>query len=112
MSPRNGQLRPSAGGDPLFDAVLLSQARLGVVTLLLARGDVSFTDLKDLLGLTQGNLGLHLQKLEEAGYVAITKEFVDRKPRTTARLTPKGRAAFLAHVERLARVADGGGRRL
>lgn len=103
---------PSRNGadDALFDAVLLSQARLGIVTVLLARPEATFSDLKDVLGLTQGNLGIHLQKLEEAGYVAVEKEFVDRRPRTTARLTPKGRAAFLQHVARLDRVARGASR--
>jgi DNA-binding MarR family transcriptional regulator len=104
MAPRS---RPPSGEDALFDAVLLSQARLGVVTVLLARGETSFSDLADLLSLTRGNLGIHLQKLEEAGYVALSKEFVDRKPRTTAALTAKGRMAVLEHVARLDRVAKG-----
>ena len=91
--------------EPSFDPVLLSQARLGIVTVLVTRPEASFTDLKDLLGLTQGNLGIHLGKLEEHGYVSITKEFVKRKPRTTVRITAAGRAAFLAHVDRLAAVA-------
>lgn len=91
--------------EPSFDAVLLSQARLGIVTVLVTRPEATFSDLKALLGLTQGNLGIHLGRLEEAGYVAITKEFVKRKPRTTARITALGRNAFLAHVDRLAQVA-------
>lgn len=90
---------------PSFDPILLSQARLGIVTVLVTRPEASFSDLKEILGLTQGNLGIHLAKLEEAGYVAVTKEFVSRKPRTTARITEKGRKAFLAHVDRLADVA-------
>lgn len=90
---------------PSFDPVLLSQARLGIVTVLVTRKEATFSDLKDLLGLTQGNLGIHLNKLEEAGYVAVTKEFVKKKPRTTARITPRGRKAFLTHVDLLAQVA-------
>ena len=92
-----------------FDPVLLSRARLGIVTVLMRRAAATFPDLKDLLGLTQGNLGVHLNKLEEEGYVSVRKEFVRRKPRTTARLTAKGRKAFLAHVEKLARIARGAG---
>ena len=84
-----------------FDALLLSQVRLGIVTVLLERGASTFSDLKAILGLTQGNLGVHLRKLEDGGYVAIVKEFVGRKPRTTAELTEAGRTAFLAHVARL-----------
>jgi DNA-binding MarR family transcriptional regulator len=90
---------------PSFDPVLLSQARLGIVTVLVTRKEATFSDLKDLLGLTQGNLGIHLNKLEEAGYVAVTKEFVKKKPRTTARITPRGKNAFLTHVDLLAQVA-------
>lgn len=88
-----------------FDPVLLSQARLGVISVLMTRRDAAFSDLKALLGLTQGNLGVHLQKLEEAGYVAVTKEFVGRKPRTTASITARGRRAFLDHVARLEQIA-------
>jgi len=91
--------------DHEFDPVLLSRARLGIVTVLMTRREATFPDLKDLLGLTQGNLGVHLRKLEDAGYVSIRKEFVKRKPRTTARLTAKGRRRFLAHVEKLERIA-------
>ena len=92
--------------------ILLSRARLGIVPVLMTRPDATFPDLKALLGLTQGTLGVHLKKLEDEGYVAVTKEFVNRKPRTTARLTKEGRAAFLAHVqhlERIARDAEGEG---
>lgn len=109
MAPR-GERPPPAGIVAPFDEVLLSSVRLGVVTALFGRGEMSFVELKDALGLTQGNLGIHLQKLADAGYVLVEKEFVDRKPRTTARLTPKGRAAFLSHVKRLDEIARRGGR--
>jgi DNA-binding MarR family transcriptional regulator len=89
-----------------FDSLLLSEARLGVVTVLMTRGEASFSDLKALLGLTQGNLGVHLGKLEEGGYVAIEKAFVGKRPRTTCRLTAAGRDAFLRHVERLREIAE------
>ena len=88
-----------------YDPVLLSQVRLGIVTVLITRKDATFSDLKSLLNLTQGNLGIHLQKLERAGYVVSKKAFVKRKPRTTVRITPKGRDAFLRHVEQLEKVA-------
>ena len=91
-----------------FDPVLLSRVRLGVVSVLLTRGPSTFPELKTLLEVTQGNLTIHLRKLEDAGYVAVTKEFVDRKPRTTVSLTPAGRTAFLAHVETLGRIAREG----
>ena len=63
-----------------FDPILLSQVRLGVISALMTRTELSFTDLRALLGLTQGNLGSHLQNLEKAGYIEVIKEFVDRKP--------------------------------
>lgn len=89
-----------------FDALLLSQVRLGIVGILLSREEATFSDLKQLLGLTQGNLGVHLAKLEEAGYVSVKKAFVERKPRTTCRLTAKGRRAFIKHVEHLRTLAE------
>ena len=96
--------------DPLkFDPVLLSQARLGVISVLVSRKDASFTDLKELLGLTQGNLTVHLQKLQDEGYVTITKAFVNRKPRTTVVITEAGRRAFLQHLDQLQAIAGGDG---
>ncbi len=89
-----------------FDALLLSEARLGIIAALLARDEASFSDLKQLLGLTQGNLSIHLQKLEEAGYVLVKKEFVGRKPKTSCRLSASGRKALLAHVEHLRRLTE------
>lgn len=91
-----------------FDPLLLSQVRLGVITVLLERGETTFSDLKALLGLTQGNLGVHLRKLEDGGYVEVRKEFVKRKPRTSAVLTDAGRTAFLDHLRRLQDVAARG----
>ena len=67
------------------------------MSVLVTRPNATFSDLKALLGLTQGNLGVHLRKLEEAGYVSVKKEFVQRKPRTTAKITAQGRRAFLRH---------------
>ena len=89
----------------MFDPLLLSQARLGIVSILVTRKEATFPDLKELLALTQGNLGAHLQKLEDAGYVTIAKDFVDKKPRTTCRITSRGRRAFLDHVARLESIA-------
>ncbi len=90
-----------------FDPVLLSPARMGIVASLMTRTVATFSDLKELLSLTQGNLGVHLKKLEDEGYVKVTKEFVARRPRTSAQITARGRRAFLRHVEQLRRIADG-----
>ena len=88
-----------------FDPLLLSQVRLGIISVLMTRAEATFPDLKALLGLTQGNLGVHLRKLEDAGYVAVRKTFVERKPRTTCKITAKGRKAFLTHLARLEDIA-------
>ena len=95
--------------EPLkFDPMLMSQVRLGVISVLVARKDATFTDLKEILGLTQGNLTVHLQKLEDAGYVHVVKEFVKRRPRTTLSITAAGRDAFHQHLEQLRAIAEGG----
>ena len=63
--------------------------------------EVDFTYLRDLLDVTYGNLGAHLRKLEEAGYIAVKKTFVDRKPRTYVAVTATGRNVFKKHVAAL-----------
>ena len=78
--------------------------RLRIVSALAALDEdarVDFTYLKKLLKLSDGNLGAHLLKLEEAGYLVQEKTFVERKPRTYLHLTSEGRSAFLQHVEAL-----------
>ena len=87
--------------------MLLSQVRLGIISVLVSRKEATFMDLKVLLGLTQGNLTIHLKKLEDGGFVVVRKEFVARKPRTTVRITSKGKKAFLKHVDILRAIADG-----
>lgn len=89
----------------VFDPILLSRARLGIISVLMTRRQATFSDLRAILNLTHGNLGTHLQKLEEAGYVGIKKEFVARKPKTTSWITEEGRAAFLKHVAQLEQIA-------
>ena len=63
--------------------------------------EVDFTYLRDLLDVTDGNLGAHLRKLEEAGYIAVNKTFSDRKPRTFVSATAEGRRVFQEHVKAL-----------
>ncbi|GAA4228679.1 DNA-binding MarR family transcriptional regulator [Streptosporangium album] len=82
---------------PELDPVIHAQARLRVVVTLntLNEGDrITFPGLKDLLGMTAGNLSVHLTKLEEAGYVEIVKAHKGRTPVTYAALTRRGRLAF------------------
>jgi DNA-binding MarR family transcriptional regulator len=69
--------------------------------------EVEFTYLRDLLEVTDGNLGAHLRKLEDAGYIAINKAFVERKPRTFISATTKGRRVFQEHVAALESILKG-----
>jgi DNA-binding MarR family transcriptional regulator len=76
--------------------------RIMAALVTLDSGDeVDFTYLRDLLDVTDGNLGAHLRKLEEAGYIAINKIFVERKPRTFVSATAAGRKVFQEHVAAL-----------
>jgi DNA-binding MarR family transcriptional regulator len=95
-----------------LDRVIHERARLGIVSALAANPSLSFQELKGLLGLTDGNLAIHARRLEEAGYVACTKGFEGRVPRTEYRLTAAGRkalAAYLEHMESIIRAARKGG---
>jgi DNA-binding MarR family transcriptional regulator len=84
-----------------LDELLHEQRRLAIVSMLAATPTLTFTELRDTLGLTDGNLSVHLRKLEEKGYVAIDKQFVGRRPQTSCRLTPAGRAAFTRYLDHL-----------
>jgi DNA-binding PadR family transcriptional regulator len=87
-----------------LDDLLEHRSRLAACVLLSKTDQLSFSRLKQLLNETDGNLGAQLRKLEEAGYLSASKEFLDRRPVTWYRLTAKGRKALLAHVDALARV--------
>jgi DNA-binding MarR family transcriptional regulator len=87
-----------------LNEVIHQTVRLRIVSALAALdadARVDFTYVKNLLKLSDGNLGAHLLKLEEAGYLTQEKTFVDRKPRTYLHLTPAGQAAFQEHVAAL-----------
>ncbi len=74
---------------------------MSALVTLEAGDEVDFTYLRDLLEVTDGNLGAHLRKLEEAGYIAVNKAFVERKPRTYISITADGRRVFQEHVAAL-----------
>jgi DNA-binding MarR family transcriptional regulator len=82
-----------------LDEVIHGRMRLGIVTYLAGAEVADFNELKVALDATQGNLSVHLRKLEEAGYVAIEKGFLGRKPLTRVRLTSAGRKAFAGYLE-------------
>lgn len=81
-----------------MDELLLSKIRLGAIAELLAFEWVAFAALQKAVDTTNGNLGAHLAKLVEAGYVSEEKTFVNRRPQTRYRLTKTGRSAFVKHV--------------
>lgn len=88
-----------------LDRVIHEKARLGLLTSLIAHpAGLAFADLKQLCGLTDGNLSRHLQVLEEAGLVEIIKGFEGKRPLTTCRLTKTGRQRFLDYISVLERV--------
>jgi DNA-binding MarR family transcriptional regulator len=88
-----------------LDRVLHEKARLGVLTSLVTHGGgLLFGDLRELCGLTDGNLSRHLEVLHQAGLIEIWKGFGGRRPQTLCRLTPKGRRRFVEYLQQLAQV--------
>jgi DNA-binding MarR family transcriptional regulator len=92
-----------------IDDVIHGRVRLGVMAFLAAADAADFNTLKEKVGATDGTMSVHLRKLEEAGYIAIDKSFRNRRPLTTARLTPEGRKAFKRYLEALGRLTGLGG---
>ncbi len=92
-----------------IDDVIHGRIRLGIMAYLAHAQAAEFTELKAALKTTQGNLSIHLRKLEDAGYVEIDKSFVNRKPLTRARLTAAGRKAFADYLDAIAKLVEGRG---
>ena len=89
-----------------IDEVIHGRLRLGIMAYLSSAESADFNALKARLQATDGNLSVHLRKLEEAGYVAIDKRFVGKKPLTTVTLTGAGRAAFIDYLDAMARLVN------
>lgn len=97
-----------AGGSksaaPNLDRVIHERLRLGIISALAANESLTFSELKHLMDTTDGNLSVHARKLEDAGYIACTKYFEGRLPKTEYKLTAAGRRAledYLSHMESL-----------
>jgi len=96
---------PSAGAErdeDKFDRLVYERVRLGIMSALAVREELSFSELKALFDVSDGNLSAHARKLEDARYLTSTKTFEDRRPKTAYRLTTLGRDAlhrYLDHVE-------------
>lgn len=92
-----------------IDELLSSRVRLAIVAFLAGAGGMAeFAAVKRATKTTDGNAGVHLRKLEDAGYVAVEKRFVARKPQTLYRLTQAGRAALSGYVAHLEALLTGG----
>jgi DNA-binding MarR family transcriptional regulator len=90
-----------------LDALMHERVRLAILSALSSADRLSFAELRDALGVTDGNLSVHARKLEDAGYVECQKRFVSRKPRSEYRLTTRGRNAFARYLFQLESVIRG-----
>src|SRR6266850_4841287 len=89
---------------PSLDRLIHERMRLGIVSALAANESLTFNDLKSLMNTTDGNLSVHARKLEDSGYIACTKSFEGRLPKTEYKLTAAGKRAlesYVSHMESL-----------
>ena len=89
-----------------LDRVIHEKVRLAIMSLLAASPQLSFTEMRDTLNMTDGNLTAHMRTLQEAGYVSVTKEFQGRRPLTTYSLTAQGRKAFATYINLLEQIVQ------
>jgi DNA-binding MarR family transcriptional regulator len=87
-----------------LDRVIHEKGRLGIMSMLAASPELSFTELRDALGMTDGNLTTHIRALQEEGYIAVAKSYQNRRPLTTCSLTPAGRKAFAGYINLLEQI--------
>jgi DNA-binding MarR family transcriptional regulator len=96
--------------DATVDRLIYERVRLGIMSALAVRDEITFSELKSLFDVSDGNLSAHARKLEEAKYVTCTKSFEDRRPKSVYRVTAKGRAAlnrYLDHMEAVIKATRG-----
>jgi DNA-binding MarR family transcriptional regulator len=84
-----------------LDDIIHSRIRLAIMAVLVSVEEAEFTFLREKVNATDGNLSTHLKKLEDAGYITVSKSFVERKPLSRYKLTQKGRTAFESYIEHL-----------
>jgi len=87
-----------------IDRVIHEKGRLPIMSLLAASTSLSFTEMRDELGMTDGNLSMHIKTLQEAGFVSVTKSYSNQRPLTTCALTPAGRKAFADYIDLLEQI--------
>ena len=89
-----------------LDRVIHEKGRLGIMSMLAASPELSFTELRDTLRMTDGNLTTHIRALRQEGYIAVAKSYQNRRPLTTCSLTAAGRKAFADYVAVLAKIVQ------
>lgn len=89
-----------------LDRVIHEKGRLAIMSMLAASPELSFTELRDALNMTDGNLTTHIRTLQEAGYVAVAKSYQNNRPLTTCSLTTAGRKAFTNYVDLLEQIVQ------
>jgi DNA-binding MarR family transcriptional regulator len=87
-----------------LDRVIHEKGRLAIMSMLAAAPELSFTELRDALGMTDGNLTTHIRALQEEGYLTVAKSYQNRRPLTTCSLTPSGRKAFAGYINLLEQI--------
>ena len=89
-----------------LDRVIHEKGRLAIMSLLAASPQLSFTEMRDTLNMTDGNITTHMRTLQEAGYVSVTKAFQGSRPLTTYSLTGQGRKAFATYINLLEQIVQ------
>ena len=89
-----------------LDRVIHEKGRLAIMSMLAASPQLSFTEMRNSLNMTDGNLTAHMRTLHESGYVSVTKAFQEKRPLTTYSLTKEGRRAFGAYVDLLEQIVQ------
>ncbi len=98
MAKRNRGVRPTPNE---LDPLIHERLRLGILSALAVQESLTFTEMRELLQTTDGNLSVQARKLEDAGYISCSKRFEDRKPKSIYRLSAAGRAALEEYLETL-----------
>lgn len=87
-----------------LDRVIHEKGRLAIMSMLAATPELAFTELRDALNMTDGNLTTHIRTLQEAGYIAVSKSYANNRPLTTCSLTAGGKKAFAGYIDLLEQI--------
>jgi DNA-binding transcriptional ArsR family regulator len=101
VKPESVPRSPRIHDDGGFDRLIYERVRLGIMSALATNEELTFNELKALFDVSDGNLGAHARKLEEAGYIACAKSFEARRPKSRYRITQVGRKALLRYLEHI-----------